>query len=543
MNNMCVEESSEEMEDSYEEGGSEDLLLDNTIINIPSELFTNSRLFFNFFSVDTCLNLDPTIKEKINEMLPNFPEDDDDQKLKSLEMLFSGQNIAFGNPLIDFREKVLNGKFYPECVLMQRAVRNAKRRDKEIQIEEYQFRLMHDLLKSRKSLLELTSGNSVSLPLAVQKLEKQTITLGNSVQHRSSRRYIEEVHDVKNQVEEYDVSSDDEYCALQCQDHGKQMNLSDEISNNQIKEENKQFQDNKKILLKQETHVSYFHLICDLFECSPNKRMILSEVETAVSNWQESPIAGLNSWYSLAEGHLGWVKLLESALFFLSSDQVDHKVPFVAIEGNGREYKWQGDGRESELAFLFESWWQTKDQFQENFVSVHHNQTGTKQFSEVKPASLQERLEFQRQETKRYSDPSRSFRWVMQDYSVCVGPVKSVGVKHKSHPLLKSNRPAYVTLLSLVRDAVSRLPNGEGSRMDILHLIKYSQFLVQNPDPKSLSSSLSSALDRLQNETEPCVAFDSVKKVWIYCHRDLSMEDLEHLAQQSTSKSKRMKVK
>jgi len=541
---MRIEESFDEMEDSYEEGGSEDILLDNTLVNVPSELFTNTRLFFNFFSVETFLTMDQAIKEKINDMLPNFPEDDDDQKLKSLEMLFSGQNIAFGNPLIDFRDKVLNGKYYPEYVLMQRAVRNAKRRDKEIQIEEYQFRLMHDLLVSRKSLLEATSGNSVSVPLAVQKLEKQTITLGSSVQHRSSRRYIEEVHDVKNQVEEYDVSSDDEYCALQCQDHGKQLKISDEVPLNQIKEENKLFQDNKKILLKQETHVSYFHLICDLFECSPNKRMILSEVETAVSNWQESPIAGLNSWYSLAEHHLGWVKLLESALFYLSSEQVGHKVPFVTIEGNGREYKWQGDGRESELAFLFESWWQTKDQIQENLISVHHNQTGTNQFSsELDSSFLQERLEFQRQETKRYSDPSRSFRWVMQDYSVCVGPVKSVGVKMKSHPLLLPNRPAYVTLLSLVRDAVSRLPNGEGSRMDILHLIKHSQFLVPDPDPKSLSSSLSSALDRLQNEPEPCVAFDSIKKVWIYCHRDLSMEDLELLAQQSTNKSKRIKVK
>ena len=36
-------------------------------------------------------------------LLPNFPENDLAEKMKTLKMLFGGLNIAFGNPLYTFR--------------------------------------------------------------------------------------------------------------------------------------------------------------------------------------------------------------------------------------------------------------------------------------------------------------------------------------------------------------------------------------------------------------------------------------------------------
>ena len=38
-------------------------------------------------------------------MLPNFTENNAEQKLVTLEMLFGGENFAFGNPILDFRYK------------------------------------------------------------------------------------------------------------------------------------------------------------------------------------------------------------------------------------------------------------------------------------------------------------------------------------------------------------------------------------------------------------------------------------------------------
>lgn len=54
--------------------------------------------------------------------------------------------------------------------------------------------------------------------------------------------------------------------------------------------------------------------------------------------------------------------------------------------------------------------------------------------------------------------------------------------KAREHSLLVPTRPACVTLLSLVRDAVARLPNGEGTRTDISELLKDSQFLADATD-------------------------------------------------------------
>ena len=42
----------------------------------------------------------------------------------------------------------------------------------------------------------------------------------------------------------------------------------------------------------------------------------------------------------------------------------------------------------------------------------------------------------------------------------------------KPHVMLAAARPAAVTILTLVRDAVSRLPNGEGTRADIVELLR-----------------------------------------------------------------------
>lgn len=46
--------------------------------------------------------------------------------------------------------------------------------------------------------------------------------------------------------------------------------------------------------------------------------------------------------------------------------------------------------------------------------------------------------------------------------------------KARDHFLLKSTRPSYVTLLSVVRDAASKLPNGRGTRNDICTLLRES---------------------------------------------------------------------
>ena len=149
----------------------------------------------------------------------------------------------------------------------------------------------------------------------------------------------------------------------------------------------------------------------------------------------------------------------------------------------------------------------------------------------VRPSTAEERSSYQDQERQRYAQPHRAFTFRQHGYEGIVGPVKGVyspaqgagtpGTKVRGHNLMVQDRPACVTLLSLVRDAAARLPNGEGTRADICELMKDSQYLAPGAEA-SLHSVVSGALDRLHYEADPCVKYDSTRKVWIYLHRHRS---------------------
>lgn len=72
-----------------------------------------------------------------------------------------------------------------------------------------------------------------------------------------------------------------------------------------------------------------------------------------------------------------------------------------------------------------------------------------------------------------------------------------------------------------------------GTRADILELIKQSQW-IKNDDENStnptgnsnevLNSIVSGALDRLHYEEDQCVRYDADKKLWIYLHKNRTID-------------------
>ena len=99
----------------------------------------------------------------------------------------------------------------------------------------------------------------------------------------------------------------------------------------------------------------------------------------------------------------------------------------------------------------------------------------------IKSRTKEEVFDFQSQETERYKSPH--LPWIYTDSSgnqSIVAPVikkmpTSNTSKPRDHLMLKSDRPSFVTILCLVRDAGSRLPDGLGTRADICDLLKDSQ--------------------------------------------------------------------
>jgi nuclear factor related to kappa-B-binding protein len=76
-----------------------------------------------------------------------------------------------------------------------------------------------------------------------------------------------------------------------------------------------------------------------------------------------------------------------------------------------------------------------------------------------------------------------------------------------------------------VRDAVARLPNGEGTRTDICELLRDSQYISAGAEENYLQSVVGGALDRLHYETDTCVKYDPKRKTWIYLHRNRTEEE------------------
>ncbi|KAG8468123.1 hypothetical protein KFE25_007175 [Diacronema lutheri] len=145
---------------------------------------------------------------------------------------------------------------------------------------------------------------------------------------------------------------------------------------------------------------------------------------------------------------------------------------------------------------------------------------------------------FREQETVRYAQPDRPFRFEFtardstgaeRTFFTAVAAVKrgapNPSTKPREHALLRSERPAHVTILTLVRDAAARLPDGVGTRADVSELLRDSQFVVDGASEAQLAQVVSGALDRLHYEKDACVRYEPERKLWIYLHRNRALDE------------------
>ncbi|XP_073513552.1 nuclear factor related to kappa-B-binding protein isoform X2 [Phyllobates terribilis] len=309
--------------------------------------------------------------------------------------------------------------------------------------------------------------------------------------------------------------------------------------------------DVKPPLLFNEISASFFSLLLDILVVEgPCSLMLLEE---KVSHWQSSPASTLNSWFSAVPN---WCDLVHSALMYLGADSkgtLSGFIPYVELKEKTQQWRCLGPpgDSEKELVALFHLWLETKDHIlskeNDELADIATPVPRVRTDYIVRPSSGDEKRIFQEQERHRYLQPHKAFTFRMHGFESVVGPVKGVFDKETSlnkareHSLLRSDRPAYVTILSLVRDAAARLPNGEGTRAEICELLKDSQFLAPDVTSAQVNTVVSGALDRLHYEKDPCVKYDIGRKLWIYLHRDRSEEEFEriHQAQAAAAKAKK----
>lgn len=108
---------------------------------------------------------------------------------------------------------------------------------------------------------------------------------------------------------------------------------------------------------------------------------------------------------------------------------------------------------------------------------------------------------YHQQETERYNQPHKPWVYLNEDGSTSVvAPIcakkPSGDQKPRTHGLLAPDRPGHVVLLTLARDAASRMPDGVGTKKDLIHLIKQSQWFVDSK-ASNLDSVIFNAVERL----------------------------------------------
>ena len=207
--------------------------------------------------------------------------------------------------------------------------------------------------------------------------------------------------------------------------------------------------------------------------------------------------------------------------------------PLLLFDDPTQSYRWVG----SPEASTDEALRRLEALHHENFLAQHGGITGTarglglaplkapKAALTLPPGSAEQLARLHEEEARRYAQPDLAFVYTLRDGSTAtVAPVgRKAGGKAREHFLLQPERPAAATLLALVRDAVARLPGGEGSRTDVCELLKESQFITDGANDAQISTVASGALDRLHYEADPCCRYDSERKLWVYLHGDRSV--------------------
>lgn len=285
---------------------------------------------------------------------------------------------------------------------------------------------------------------------------------------------------------------------------------------------------------------SFFTLLRDLFYELPEQKMTVSRLEERVKTWMDNPVPGIGDWVNHYDN---WVELVSSALKFLAGDlpgiQPENFVPYLDYREKQQNWQWIGAGRDTDdhLNPLCQHWLENKDELGlDSLESCQGSPPPARVATDwtVKPASEEEKSIYRHQENIRYQNPHKAFTFRVHGYESVVGPVKGVygkesGVnKAREHSLLVSDRPPFVTILSLVRDSAARLPNGEGTRADICEILKDSQYIAAASD-QQIHTVVSGALDRLHYEKDPCVKYDTNRKLWIYLHRHRTEEEFEKI--------------
>lgn len=177
---------------------------------LPKDLCEHSEIFSEFFSLDTWSHLSSNEKAHLNDLLPEFPENNEAEREATIQQFFANTLTRFSQtPLDAFHNNLQDGNYRPDIAHYRKSILKAEEREQKIQECERISLLAEKLVCSREKLLRSAyrcpAGSIPQLPhttTSVPRLSSSSATM------RANRRYFQEITKLSEELGL--VASDDE---------------------------------------------------------------------------------------------------------------------------------------------------------------------------------------------------------------------------------------------------------------------------------------------------------------------------------------------
>lgn len=95
-------------------------------LELPQGLLEDYGVFKEFFSLKTWESLEEKHKDHLKNFLPKFNDNDEEEKDKTIKMLFNREPFHFSSPLNDFHSNLRQGNYRPDIAKMKKFLVKAK---------------------------------------------------------------------------------------------------------------------------------------------------------------------------------------------------------------------------------------------------------------------------------------------------------------------------------------------------------------------------------------------------------------------------------
>lgn len=163
--------------------------------HLPKEFCEHSEIFKEFFSLDTWNSLSEEERSRLSNLLPQFPENNEQEREETVQQLFDNSLTRFSlTPLDVFHNNLQDGNYRPDIAHYRKSILKAEEREQRIRECERISELAEKLVSSREKLLRSAYrcplGSFSQLPQSSPSVPRLS---SSSASMRANRRYFQEI--------------------------------------------------------------------------------------------------------------------------------------------------------------------------------------------------------------------------------------------------------------------------------------------------------------------------------------------------------------